>query len=167
MNSADLFSQSTTTATGTVKLLVFSIGNLNTALSIDMVNKVVNYSNITSSGLNYYGLVNIEGQDITVIDLHKKLFGTSEQLNPEDKKYLLLSRNSNGETFGILIKNSPELYDIALNSIRQLPNSYRRADTLKIASHVFMVATDEENQEQNQEQRTVFILDPDELILNS
>ena len=163
MNSANLFSQSQATAKGTVKLLVFPIGSLNSALSIDTVQKVVNYSNITSSGLTHYGLVNIEGKEITVIDLHQKLFNTPEELTAEDKKYLLLSQNSRGETFGILIKNSPELYDVAVENIRKLPSSYRKADTLKIASHVFLMESDPESEEK----KTVFILDPDELILSN
>ena len=73
MNSANLFSQSQATAKGTVKLLVFPIGSLNSALSIDTVQKVVNYSNITSSGLTHYGLVNIEGKNVSLDDLRNAL----------------------------------------------------------------------------------------------
>jgi len=40
-----------------------------------------------------------------------------------------------------------------------LPESYRRADTLKIASHVTIV-----NQTETEKGQTIFILDPDELI---
>ncbi len=159
MNSANLLSKSQRTDTDTIKLLVFPIGNLNVALSIDTVEKIVNYSSVMGSGLNHYGLVNIGNEEITVIDLHQKLFNVPQQLNSEDKKYLLLAQNSVDETFGILIKKSPELYDVKLNIIRALPDSYRRADTLKIASHVFMV-----NQNEAETEKTIFILDPDELI---
>ena len=159
MNSANLLSQSQVADTETVKLLVFPIGNLNAALSIDNVKKVVNYSTVLGSGLNHYGLVNLGNEEVTVIDLYQKLFNAPQTFNPEDKKYLLLAINSVNETFGILIKNSPELYDVKLNTIRALPNSYRRADTLKIASHVFIVKPSEEEAE-----KTVFILDPDELV---
>ena len=70
MNTANLSTTSKATSQK-VKFLVFSIGNLNTALHIDVVQKVVNYSTIFSSGLNYYGLVNLGDEEITVIDLHK------------------------------------------------------------------------------------------------
>ena len=159
MNSANLLSQSQAVDSETIKLLVFPIGNLYAALSIDVVKKVVNYSTILSSGLNCYGLVNIGDEEVTVIDLHQKLYNAPQSLNPDDKKYLLLAQNSVNETFGIVIKKSPELYDVKLNTIRVLPNSYRRADTLKIASHVFMISQSEEEPE-----KTVFILDPDELV---
>lgn len=158
MNTANLPSQETTANTQKIKLLVFSIGNLNAALHIDTVQKIVNYSTIFGSGLNHFGLVNLGDEEIIVIDLHKKLFNKSEILHEDDKKYLLLALNSVNETFGILIKNAPELYDIPLNSIRVLPPSYRRADTLKIASHVTVIHSEDE------EEKTIFILDPDELI---
>ncbi|WP_017294873.1 chemotaxis protein CheW [Geminocystis herdmanii] len=157
MNIANLSPESSKINTQKVKMLVFSVGNLNAALHIDTVQKVINYNTIFGSGLNHYGLVNIGEEEITVIDLHKKLFNLPQILNSDDKKYLLLAVNSANETFGILVKSTPELYDLSLENIRELPPSYRRADTLKIASHVTVIA--EEDQE-----RTVFILDPDELI---
>ena len=159
MNSANLSPKSQLTNTDIIKLLVFPIGSLNVALSIDQVQKVINYSTVMSSGLNHYGLVNIGNLEITVLDLHQKLFNAPQTFSSEDKKYLLLTTNSVNETFGILINNSPELYDVKLNLIRSLPESYRRADTLKIASHVFITNQNEENE------KTIFILDPDELIV--
>ncbi len=158
MNIANLSPQQTTRNIEKIKLLVFSIGNLKAALHIDSVQKIVNYTTIFGSGLNHFGLVTLGEEEIIVIDLHKKLFNKSEILQEEDKKYLLLASNSVGETFGILIKNAPELYDIPLNTIRIIPPSYRRADTLKIASHVTVIHSEEE------EEKTIFILDPDELI---
>jgi purine-binding chemotaxis protein CheW len=157
MNIANLSSQSSKINPQKVKMLVFSVGNLNAALHIDTVQKVINYDTIFGSGLNHYGLVNIGEEEITVIDLHKKLFNLPQNLNSDDKKYLLLAVNSVNETFGILIKSTPELYDLSLEDIRELPPSYRRADTLKIASHVTVIMEDDR-------ERTVFILDPDELI---
>ncbi|NCO75882.1 MAG: chemotaxis protein CheW [Cyanobacteria bacterium] len=158
MNTANLSRKQVTANTQKIKFLVFPIDNLNVALHIDSIKKIINYSTIFSSGLNHYGLVSIGEEEITVIDLHKRLFNTVQVLGIEDKKYLLLALNSNNETFGILIKNAPELYDIPLNQIRVLPPSYRRADTLKIASHVTVIMGE------NDEEKTIFILDPDELI---
>jgi chemotaxis signal transduction protein len=157
MNSANLWSKSQ--ATNSEKLLVFSVGNLNVSLSIDAVEKVINYSTIMSSGLNHYGLVNIGNKEITVIDLHQKLFKKPQTFTSKDKKYLLLAQSSTTETFGIVVNNSPELYDIPSELIRALPESYRRADTLKIASHVFIVDQNEETE------KAIFILDPDELLI--
>lgn len=157
MNSANILSQSQGTASDTLKLLVFPVGNLNAALGIDTVKKVINYSTILGSGLNHYGLVNLGDQEVTVIDLHQKLFNQPQDIGKENKKYILLAENSHQETFGILVTQSPELYDIKLSTIRELPSSYRRADTLQIASHVCVVKQEEAD-------KTIFILDPDELI---
>lgn len=158
MNIANLSPQELKKNIQKIKLLVFSIGNLNAGLHIDNVKKIINYSTVFSSGLNHFGLVNLGEEEIIVIDLHKKLFNQSEKMHVDDKKYLLLALNSVNETFGVLIKNAPELYDIPLNNIRVLPPSYRSADTLKIASHVTVIDIE------NEETKTIFILDPDELI---
>jgi purine-binding chemotaxis protein CheW len=158
MNTANFSVKSQGSNTNLIKLLVFPIGSLNVALSIDQVQKVINYSTVMGSGLNHYGLVNIGNEEVTVIDLHQKLFKAPQTFNAEDKKYLLLAENSINETFAILIKNSPELYDVQTNIIRTLPESYRRADTLQIASHVFIIDQNEPTE------KTVFILDPNELV---
>ena len=158
MNLGNLGSKQSVSTTEKIKLLVFPIGSLNGALHIDVVQKVVNLSKVYSSGLNQYGMVNVEGKEITVIDLHKRLFDIPQPFTQEDKKYLLLAQNSADEKFGIIINNTPSLVDISLDNIRTLPPSYRQADTLKIASHVTVIDDDQKNN------LTVFILDPDELI---
>ncbi|HIK36637.1 MAG: chemotaxis protein CheW [Geminocystis sp.] len=140
-----------------VKLLVFEVGSLNAALHIDVVQRVVNYTTIFGSGLNPFGVVHLEDKEVTVIDLHKMLFNTPQPLNPKGRKYLLLARNSVNEVFGIVITSPPELYDIPLKAIRVLPASYRKADTLRIASHVAVMG-------EEGEEKTIFILDPDQLI---
>ncbi|MBF2056092.1 MAG: chemotaxis protein CheW [Cyanobacterium sp. T60_A2020_053] len=159
MNLANLSSKPAESASQEkVKLLVFPIGNLNMALHIDVVQKIVNFSTVYSSGLNHYGMVNLEGEEITVLDLNQRLFHLPQTFENQEKKYLLLAQNSGGERFGIIIQNTPSLFDVTLNRIRALPASYRQADTLKIATHVTMIPLEEEKE------LTVFILDPDELI---
>ena len=141
----------------TIKLVVFKIGNLNVALHIDSVQKIINYATIYSSGLNHFGVVNIGKQEITVIDLHKRLFNQPQIRKSEKAGYLILVKNSIDELFGISIHKTPNLLDVPLTSIRAIPLSYRHADTLKIASHVTVVP--QENGE-----LTIFILEPDELV---
>ena len=75
MNLANLSSpESNTVVVNKIKLLSFPIGKLNAALHIDVVQKVVNFATVYGSGLNHYGIATIEGEEITVIDLHKKFF---------------------------------------------------------------------------------------------
>lgn len=158
MNTANITKpKKESSQTKTIKLVIFPVSNLNFALDIDTVQKVVNYSIIFGSGLNHFGLVNIGNQEITVIDLHKRLFHTPQALDSDEKKYLILAKNSVDELFGIVINETPTLFDAPLNNIRTLPASYRHSDTLAIASHVTVIPDINGD-------LTIFILDPDELI---
>jgi purine-binding chemotaxis protein CheW len=140
-----------------VKLLTFSIGKLNIALHIDCATKIINSTAIYGSGLNHLGLAHIGDKEITVVDLHKRLFRTPLPRDSETQGYLILAKNSQGEDFGILTNETPTLVDVPLADIRLLPDSYRHADTLVIASHVAVIP-------QPQGQITVFLLDVDQIV---
>lgn len=157
MNTSNITQKKTKATSQSVKLMLFSVGTLNVALHIDSVQKIIVHTTIYSSGLNHFGLVNIGDQEITVIDLHKRLFHEPTIINPDDKKYLILAFNSVNELFGIVINEAPSLLDVPLANIRKLPPSYRAVDTLAIASHVSVI-------KQENEDFTFFILDPDQLI---
>lgn len=75
-----------------VKLLTFPIGKLNLALHIDHVTKIIRYTTIYSSGLNHVGLAHVEDKEITVVDLHKRLFKTPLPTESDDKTYLVLAK---------------------------------------------------------------------------
>lgn len=157
MNTANLPSSKSSKAIKTIKLVVFSVGNLNFAFNIDVVQKVINYAAMVSSGLNHFGLVNIGDRQITVIDLHRKLFNVSQSEDVDNLKYLILVRNSADELFGIIVNEAPSLLDIELENIRIIPPSYRNSDTLRIASHVTIILTEKGEE-------TTFLLDPDDVI---
>jgi purine-binding chemotaxis protein CheW len=140
-----------------LKLLIFSIGKLNLALPVEIVKKVLDSAPVYGSGLNHMGIARIDDHEITVVDLHKRLFHVSQQLSSDSRVYTIVARNSVGESFGILVGQTPTLQDVSLSQIRALPASYRRADTLEIASHVTVIA-------QKEESLTVFLLDPDRLV---
>jgi purine-binding chemotaxis protein CheW len=70
---------------------------------------------------------------------------------------LILAKNSDHESFGIVINETPTLFDVSLSQIRVLPASYRQNDTLNIASHVMIIPYKEDS-------LTVFLLDCDRLI---
>jgi chemotaxis signal transduction protein len=141
-----------------LKLLIFSVGQLNLAISVDIVKKIVDCTTIYSSGLNHMGMARVDDREITVVDLHKRLFNTIQPLSSRSRGYLIVARNSVGETFGILVAKAPSLEDIPLSQIRTLPESYRRSDTLEIASHVTVIP-------QKEGSMTVFILDVDSVVV--
>ena len=140
-----------------LKLLIFNIGSLNLALPVEFVVKVVNYTNIYSSGLNHLGMAHVGDREITIIDLHRRLFQTSQIPQSGEKAYFIVARNNRGEEFGILVTKTPSLIDVPSSQIRALPRSYRGADTLEIASHVAVIPEEDTSV-------TIFILDTDMLL---
>lgn len=140
-----------------LKLLVFEVGKLVLALPIQQVQKVVRHNPVHGSGLSYVNVTHLEDQEVTVIDLHQKLFKVS-QTETLGTGYFIISKNITGEPLGIVVAQTPTIIDVPLAQIRTLPESYRRADTLEIASHVAVIPQADETS------LTVFILDLKRLI---
>lgn len=140
-----------------IKLLVFTMGKLNLALHIERVQKVIDRVPVYSSGLNHMGIIHLEDKEVTVVDLYKKLFKVKQNDDFNFKNYLILARNSSKEQFGIIVNETPSLVEIPISQVRVLPESYRRSDTLEIASHVTII-------DRKDESLTVFLLDADRLI---
>jgi chemotaxis signal transduction protein len=135
-----------------IKLIAFTIGKLNLAVRIDQVQKVVNLPTVHGSGLNPVGLTQVGDQEITVINLYQRLFRTEAAQSPVSHTFLVLVRTAAGEVLGIPVSETPLLLEVPMNLIRILPDSYRRADTLEIASHIMVVPEGEST-------RTLFLLD--------
>ena len=138
-----------------LKLVVFPVGKLNLALPIETVVKVVNRASIHGSGLNAVGITHIDDREIIVLDLHQRLFNVPPKIIA---RYLLIGQNPLGERFGIPVDNTPSLMEVPLPAIRQLPDTYRRADTLKIADRVAVI-------QQNSASMTLFLVDVNCLLL--
>ena len=134
-----------------LKLLVFEIGKLTLALPILQVQKVVKQNEVHGSGLSHVSLTHLAEQEVAIIDLHQKLFGVS-LTQAEATGYFIITKNIAGEPLGIVVSKAPTLIDVPQERIRLLPDSFRRADTLSIASHVARIP-------QNGVTLTIFILD--------
>ncbi|MEN9566405.1 MAG: hypothetical protein RLZZ69_1601 [Cyanobacteriota bacterium] len=139
-----------------IKLLVFEIGKLTLALPILQVQKVVKQIEVYGSGLSHVNLTHFPEQEIAIVDLHQKLFGVS--LTQSDTGYFIISKNIAGEPLGIVVSQAPTLIDVLLEQIRLLPDAYRRADTLAIASHVTVIPGKDDAT------KTIFILDLTSLV---
>lgn len=147
-------------ATPFLKLVVFTIGGLNLALRIESVYKVVNHTPVYSSGLNHVGITHLgdslrdssASQEVTVVDLHWRFFKSSQASDLNVGGYLVIVKTATGELYGIPVPETPVLIEVPLSTIRAVPESYRRADTLEVASHVAVIP-----QEGNP--LTVFLLD--------
>ena len=157
MNTTLDFTSQSSARNSTIELLVFEIGQLTLALPILQVQKVVKRQRVHGSGLSHVNLAHLSDGEIAVVDLHQKLFGVS--LSQSEKGYFIITKNVRKEPLAIAVAQSPNLINVPLDRIRLLPDSYRRADTLEIASHVTVISQEEQT-------TTIFILDLDRSILN-
>lgn len=156
---ADLRSPKTlSTQNSLIKLLVFEIGKLTLALPILHVQKVIKHNPLHGSGLSHVNLTHLPEQEVAVVDLHQKLFKISLKETSQTEGYFIISKNITGESLGIMVTESPSLIDVATSQIRVIPESYRRADTLEIASHVAIIPQEEDIS------LTIFILDLERLV---
>jgi len=141
-----------------LQLVVFRIGNLKLALRIEVVYKVVPFRSVHGSGLNSVGIAHVDNFEVTVIDLHQRLFKSSPIEEVVTRLIVVIS--SSGDLYGLPTAETPTLLEIPLSRIRVLPESYRRSDTLDIASHVAVVP-------QSGSTLTIFLIDGDRLLPHS
>jgi|ERR671933_45409 purine-binding chemotaxis protein CheW len=144
-------------AASLLKLVVFGMGSLNLALRIESVYKVVNHTSTYGSGLGSVGVTHLGDGEITVVDLHRRFFKSSQIGESNLSSYLVVIQNTIGELYGIPVAETPALMEVSLSMIRVLPESYRRADTLEVASHVAVIP-------QEGAPLTIFLLDVDRLL---
>lgn len=140
-----------------LKLVVFTMGNLNLALPIKFVYKVVNHTPVYSSGVVPVGVTHLGDIEITVVDLYRRFFQESLTKFSSQGGYLVIVQNTTGELYGIPVAETPVLMEVPSSLIRVLPESYRRSDTLDVASHVAVVP-------QETASLTVFLLDVELLL---
>ncbi|WP_156820115.1 chemotaxis protein CheW [Synechococcus sp. PCC 7336] len=158
------------TANRSIRTIAFQLGSLDIALRIEAVQRVFSRVPIYSSGTNSSGVAHVNAQsdspesqqEVVVFDLHRYLFGqslplASPELEAPVSRYLLVAKSPSGQSCGIPLEQEPSLMELPLSSIRQLPETYRQADTLGIASHV---ATSD----RHGRQQTVFLLDMDAVL---
>lgn len=144
--------------TSSLKLLVFGMESLNLALPIESVYKVVNRTSIYGSGLKPVGVAHLGNAEVTVVDLYQRFFTHSQSKESHRGGYLVTVKNATGELYGIPVSDTPVLMDVPVSQIRSLPESYRRADTLDVASHVAVIP------QQDASPLTLFLLDVDLLL---
>lgn len=144
-----------------LKILTFAVSKLTLALPVNNVKKIVNLTNLTGSGLGHISITHLQDKEITVIDLHKKLFKTEAVDLNRAKGYLIITSNEQAEMFGIIVNQTPILLEIPLEQVRVIPDSYRRSDTLDIASHVTVI------EQADDMPKTVFIIDVNHLLVAS
>ena len=140
-----------------VKMIVFTIGNFDLALPIEIVHKVLNQIPVYGSGLNGVGIAHVGDLEVTVIDLHRQLFQSSIINETSQKGYLLILHSKSGDLYGLPVASVPVLMDLPLASIRVLPESYRSGDILQMATHVCYLPDEEPP-------LTIFLVNPEQIL---
>lgn len=140
----------------TLQCITVRLNQLTIALPINCVDKVIKQTPVLSSGLNPMGVTHYEGNPITVVDLYHHLFQHRQAPHP-NQSYLIIAKTGQGQKFALPIQGAPNLMAFPSRELRVLPSSYRRADTLGIASHVVRKTS------ATGEDTTFFILDMDYL----
>ncbi len=143
----------------TLKIVIFAVGRLHLALPIYTVRRIINQVQVSRSGLNHFGVAHLGETEITVIDLHQRLFHEENSQSKIANNYLIVAQNNDNEILGIEVPTTPTIEEIPANKIRILPPSYRRLDTLEIASHVTIISQLDETK------LTVFLLDIERLLV--
>jgi chemotaxis signal transduction protein len=141
-------------ALNSCKLITFPIGSLRLAVPMDSISRVINRPKVYSSGLGAAGVTTVGDRELTIIDLHQQLFATPAPFNAERPGYVVLTPSPSGELIGIPTPETPLLLEVPNEDIRELPPSYRQADTLWIASHMLRTSLVEGGEIQS-----LFVLD--------
>ena len=139
------------TTSEAIKAIAFPVAEYLLALPIETVMKAIEAPPKLSAELDEAGLLYLSDRAISLLDLHRKLVGKTHA----NRRFLILAQ-LRGEYFAIPVDEPPTLVEIPVSEIRSLPDSYRHANALGIASHVAIVPQEKTILE-------IFILDPERL----
>jgi chemotaxis signal transduction protein len=135
--------------TDQLKLLVVPLRDLQLALPLTTVQKVMQMPAVFHSDNPWLGVSPIADLSIIVLDLHQKLYGCP---NPTPEDHLMLLQSIDGRSFGIPVSTVPAVVTVPTAAIQPLSADYRDRDALGIASHFIEI-----NQTNNAQ--TLFLLD--------
>jgi len=138
----------------TLKFLIFSLGNLNLAMGIDSVVRIIPLPKIHRSGNKLLGITTYEDQEVLVIDLYKQIYNQETNLA---KGFLVIFAGKHS-LYGITITALPNVEDVPVHKLQPVPSEYRDRDTLGIASHMMQVSI------KKSDPQTVFLLDSELLL---
>lgn len=144
-------------AVNSLKVIMFEMGDIKLALPIHNIAKVLPKTTVYGSGFHGVGIAHVGDREVTVVDLHKRLFQSSSINDASKDSYLMIVKNRHNELYGIPVAVVPTLMEIALSCIRVLPESYRNADIFGFATHVAVIPAMETPM-------TIFLLDVDQLL---
>jgi len=137
----------------TQKNIVFKISDCLISLPMDNVLKVLNTPS-NESGWNAMGLLQIGDYTIRIVDLHQQLNPNYDTDSTNLQSFLVITNPIEGDLFGIIVDEPPNLIELNPDLIRKLPKYNRR---LPMVSHAAVL-------QENEKKTTIFMLDLFELF---
>lgn len=116
-----------------VRVVAFKIHTLNLGVPMPSVARVLYEVPVYGTGQNGIGITHLGEKELTIIDLKQQLFGSSYLNSTASERplvgsHVIVAQNQAREQCGLLLDTAPTLIDVPPNSIRVLPDSYRRAE---------------------------------------
>ena len=109
----------------TLKFLIFSMGNLNLAMGIDSVIRIIPLPTIHRSGNKLLGITTYEDQEVLVIELYKRIYGQESSI---DNGFLVIFAGIRS-LYGSTIASLPNVQDVPVNNLQPVPLEYRARST--------------------------------------
>ena len=123
-----------------VRVITFTIANQMLALPMNTIVKVVSCPPQMVSSTNSIELFHFGQRAITVLNLHKHF---AQSLEVASGKFLVVTHLKQKELYAFLVDTPPDLIDLPVSTIRQIPESYRHGHALSIASCVAVLSHEE------------------------
>ncbi|ACB53666.1 hypothetical protein cce_4318 [Crocosphaera subtropica ATCC 51142] len=143
----------------TRQIVTFLLGKEWFALPIDAIQKVVQlgkiYGDPQQKGIS---LTHYQGQELLVIDVARRIFGTEVLLSHKDTeqtRFLLIIHNKNNEIVGLPIDSPPSILRIPESALIPLPDIYLTQGNIDCISSTLI---------QVNEQQSFFLLDVSQLM---
>ncbi len=90
-----------------------------------------------------------------VINLYEQIYGMP---NPQPETHVVVLQLANGQGFALPMTKLPTILNLESTAVRSIPSDYRDLYMLDLASHITLL-------QQNNEEITVFVIDPEKLSL--
>ena len=135
-----------------LRVILFRIHQIQLALPISVVLKVISCPPVTPSAQAGLGLIDLGDQTITVVSLFHRLC-PQDQPDTLQRRFVILTQTQIGELCGLLVDTPPNLLEIPLDKVRPLPSTYRQTDPIgMVSSHVAVLP------QEDQEPMQIFLL---------
>ena len=125
-----------------MKILTYFIGKGLYGLLLDQIIEVteknINYTKVPKSPGSIFGLLNLRGEIITLLDLNEILYNTPINSLGDDKNFRIIRIKKNKENLGIIINEISEIYNINQSDLRNVPPDIKNSQAEYISNVIYI-----------------------------